>query len=194
MAMGEEFSIAGSSARFKVRSPIWVGVWSLLTIGIYSIVWVYKTAREVSDYGKAKNYDLGQNPTNTGLAVFPGGLVIIPAVIAFIRHTRRIQQAERIAGRSDVLNGWIALILYLVFSPFYFAYLQNELNKVWAAEGGPVPGGGGELPPRIEQAAPDAPGPAPERVGEYAPPTPDEAPTRTAPQPPPSENPPPPAG
>jgi Domain of unknown function (DUF4234) len=188
--MGEEFSIAGSSGRFKVRSPIWVGVWSLVTVGIYSIVWVYKTAREVSDYGKAKNYDLGQNPTNTGLAVFPGGLIIVPAIIAFIRHTRRIQQAERVAGGSDVLNGWIALILYLVFSPFYFAYLQNELNKVWAAEGGPVPSGAAALPPRLDQPAPDAPGPAPERVGEYAPPVPDAPPP--TPEAPPSEDPPPP--
>lgn len=172
--MGEEFSIEGSSADFKVRSPIWVGVWSLVTVGIYSIVWVYKTAREVSDYGKARNYDLGQNPTSTGLAVFPGALIIVPAIIALFRHTKRIQQAERVAARTDVLNGWIALILYLVFSPFYFAYLQNELNKVWSAEGAPVPGGASGMPPRLNQPAPD---PAPERVGEFAPPVPDQPPS-----------------
>lgn len=184
--MGEEFRVSGSTATFKVRSPLWVGVWSLVTIGIYSIVWIFKTARELSEYGKAKNYDLGQKPVNTGLAVFPGGLIIVPAIIALIRHTRRIQQAERIAGRSDVLNGWIALVLYLVFSPFYFAYLQNDLNKVWASEGATV-STPSELPPRIsDPGVSSAPPAAPEAVGEYAPPVPPSAPAADPPPAPPA--------
>ena len=171
--MGEEFQITGSTANFKVRSPVWVGVWSLVTLGIYSIVWIYKTAREVSDYGKARGYDLGQKPVNTGLAVFPGGLVIVPAIIALVRHTRRVQQAGRVAGRTDVLSGWIALVLYLVISPVYFSYLQNDLNKVWAVEGATTAGvGGSELPPRL----PEAPGPAPTQVGDFAPPVPETPP------------------
>jgi len=175
--VGEEFRISGSTATFKVRSPVWVGVWSLLTLGIYSVVWVYKTAREVSEYGKTKGYDLGQKPLNTGLAVFPGGLIIVPAIIALVRHTRRVQQAERLAGRTEVLNGWLALILYLVLSPIYFSYVQSELNKVWAAEGAPVTGGGAELPPRLpDAAASGTPAPSPTQVGEFAPPMPPPSP------------------
>jgi hypothetical protein len=53
------------------------------------------------------------------------------------------------------MNGWLALVLYLVVFPAFYAYQQNELNKAWAAEDGPVPGGGDGLPPELERA-PDA--------------------------------------
>jgi hypothetical protein len=50
------------------------------------------------------------------------------------------------------MNGWIALVLYLVLSPVFFAYEQSELNKAWAAVGGPVPGDDGYEAPRLESA------------------------------------------
>jgi hypothetical protein len=33
-----------------------------------------------------------------------------------------------------VLNGWIGLVLYLVLSPAFFAYMQSGLNNVWKAQ------------------------------------------------------------
>ena len=38
-------------------------------VGIYAIYWFYVTAKDLSEYGKAKGYDLGQNPTMTLLAL-----------------------------------------------------------------------------------------------------------------------------
>jgi hypothetical protein len=32
------------------------------------------------------------------------------------------------------LNGWIGLLLYLVFSPAFYAYMQSGLNSVWKAQ------------------------------------------------------------
>jgi hypothetical protein len=155
MAMGDSFQLEGSSEPFKVRGPVWVGIWSFVTIFVYAIWWIYVTAKHLSHYGRARGYDLGQNPGMTLLAVTLGWLIIVPGLVAVWRLTRRVQQAQRIAGREDVLSGWIALVAYLLLNPVYFAYTQSELNKVWQAEGGPVPAPDNQLPPRLE-GAPEA--------------------------------------
>ena len=85
------------------------------------------------DYGLAKGYDLGPNPTNSVLALFPGGLIIVPALITYWRGTRRVQGATRL-GNHEPVNGWIALILYLLLAPGLWAYLQSSLNTVWRSE------------------------------------------------------------
>jgi hypothetical protein len=140
MAYGDTFRPAGISREVKVRGPVWVGIFSFVAILVYAVYWFYVTAKDLSEYGKAKGHDLGQNPTMSLLAVLFGWILIgIPTIIAFYRFTRRVQAAQRLAGSKDVLNGWLALVLILVFSPLYDAYVQSELNKAWAAEGGPVP-------------------------------------------------------
>ena len=140
MAYGDTFQPAGISREVKVRGPVWVGIFSFVTIGIYALYWFYVTAKDLSEYGKAKGYDLGQNPMMSLLALLFGWILLaIPTIIALYRFTKRAQQAQRLAGTPDQLNGWLALILILVFSPAYDAYVQSELNKAWAAEGGPVP-------------------------------------------------------
>ena len=47
--------------------------------------------------------------------------------------------ASKVAGQTP-LNGWIAIILYLVISPALWFYVQSELNKVWQAEADPAEG------------------------------------------------------
>jgi len=40
----------------KVRNPFLVFVWSLLTLGIYYLVWYYKINRELRDLGRATGH------------------------------------------------------------------------------------------------------------------------------------------
>ena len=137
MAYGDTFHPAGTARDVKVRGPVWVALFSLTP---YSIFWFYFAVKDLSEYGKAKGYDLGQNPTNSLLAVFPGGILIVPAIIAFYRFFKRIQQAQRISGSSEQANGWIVVIMIFVGLSFVAnGYLQSELNKAWGSEGGPVP-------------------------------------------------------
>ena len=151
MAYGDTFRPEGTSREIKVRGPLWVAIWSLVTLGIYGIWWFYVTAKDLSEYGKAKGYDLGQNPMMSLLALLFGWILLaIPTIIAVYRFTKRVQQAQRLAGSSEQLNGWIALILILVFSPAYDAYVQSELNKAWGAEGGPVPDAGDSMPAQLD--------------------------------------------
>src|SRR3712207_4756646 len=152
MSYGESFTPHGASGDIKVRGPVWVGVFSLVTLGIYVIYWIYVTAKHLREYGNSKGRDLGQSPGMTLLAVTLGALIIVPALVALYRQAKRIQQAQQLAGVQP-MNGWLALVLYLVVAPIFFAYEQSELNKAWAAEGGPVPSdSSAHEAPRLESA------------------------------------------
>jgi hypothetical protein len=148
--------IRGTEHEVKVRNPWAVALLPIITLGIYHLVWWYRINKELKAYGEAKGYDLGQNPTNSVLALFPGGIIIIPALITYWRGTKRVMGASKVAGREPV-SGWISLILYLLLSPAFWAYLQVSLNNVWEQEGEVLPGQaapparGDEMPPRVQE-------------------------------------------
>ena len=131
--MAYELQLKGNQERVKIRSPWAAALLPIITLGIYHLVWWYRINRELRDYGRAKGYDLGQSPANSVLALFPGGLIIVPALITYWRGTKRIQGAARIGGQEP-LSGWIAVILYLVLAPAFSAYLQMSLNDLWRSE------------------------------------------------------------
>ncbi|HET7485529.1 MAG TPA: DUF4234 domain-containing protein [Solirubrobacterales bacterium] len=169
--MAYEMQLRQSQDRVKIRSPWAAALLPLITLGIYHLVWWYRINREMRDYGKAKGYDLGQNPTNSVLALFPGGIIIVPALITYWRGTKRVMGASRLAGQEP-LNGWIAIVLYLFIAPALWAYIQVSLNHAWEAEADPIEG----------QPAPRAPS------DQMPPPLP---PDPSAPQPPAADPPPP---
>jgi hypothetical protein len=125
--------IRGTQFEVKQRNLWAVALLPFITLGIYHLVWWYRINRELRDYGQAKGHDLGQNPTNSLLALFPGGIIIIPALITYWRGTKRVQATSGVAGKEP-LNGWIALILYLLLAPALWAYIQSSLNAIWEAE------------------------------------------------------------
>ncbi len=174
--MAYEMQIRENRAPVKVRSPWAAALLPLITLGIYHLVWWYRINRELRDYGQAKGYDLGQSPTNSLLALFPGGLIIVPALITYWRGTKRVMGASRLAGKEP-LNGWIAILLYLFIAPGLWAYIQVSLNDVWQQEAEPLEG----------QPAPPAPS------DQMPPPLPEEPPTAAPPAaaetPPPAEPP-----
>jgi hypothetical protein len=129
-----EVQIEGAGATAKVRNVIAVAVLSVVTLGIYLIFWWYFINREMADLGRARGVsDLGDSPAKSTLALFPGGLLIVPALWTTVTTFQRVQAAQRHAGQTPI-NGWIALILYVVISPAFFAYLQSGLNSVWNAQ------------------------------------------------------------
>jgi hypothetical protein len=149
--MAYEMKIRGTEHEVKVRSPWAVALLPIVTLGVYHVVWWYKINKELKAYGEAKGYDLGQNPTNSLLALVPGFLVIIPPLVSYWRGTERVQNASKVSGREPV-SGWIALILYLLLSPAMFAYLQVSLNNVWEQEAEPL--AGHAAPPAPSDAMP----------------------------------------
>jgi hypothetical protein len=132
--VAEELQLRDGGGPVKVRNPWAVALLPFVTFGIYHLVWWYRINRELRDFGRARGRDLGQNPTASVLALFPGGLLIVPALVSYWRGTKRVQEAARVAGREPQVNGWIALILYIVLAPGYWAYLQVALNDDWRTE------------------------------------------------------------
>jgi hypothetical protein len=152
--MAYEMKIRGTEQEVKVRNPWAVALLPIITLGIYHLVWWYKINKELKAYGEAKGYDLGQNPTNSVLALFPGALIVIPALVTYYRGTQRVQGAAKVAGRESV-NGWIVLVLYLLLAPGMWFYLQSSLNEVWEQEAEALPGqtapaSAEAMPPRLD--------------------------------------------
>jgi uncharacterized protein DUF4234 len=129
-----EIPSAGSTA--KIRNIIAVPVLAVVTLGVYLVFWWYFINRELADLGRSLGSDeLGDSPAKATLALFPGCFLVVPALWTTVTTFQRVQAAQRLTG-GDPVNGWIALILYLVFSPAYYAYLQSGLNGTWRAVGG----------------------------------------------------------
>lgn len=132
--MAQELQIAGAGASAKVRSPVAVAILTVVTLGIYLLFWWYFINREMADYGRAKGTaELGDSPGKSVLALFPGVLVIVPAIWTTVTTFQRVQAAQRLSGQQP-LNGWLALVLYVVISPAFYAYMQSGLNGVWRAQ------------------------------------------------------------
>jgi hypothetical protein len=161
--MAIEMQLRGNRAPVKIRNPWAVALLPIITLGVYSVVWWYMINRELRDFGRMKRYDLGQNPTSSALALFPGGFIIVPALVSFWRGTKRVQAAARISDRQPP-NGWIALLLYVVLSIGFCAYLQVSLNDIWREQAEPLPGEplplepATELPPRTDESGQRLPG------------------------------------
>jgi Domain of unknown function (DUF4234) len=129
--MAEEVRIQGSEGTAKIRNLWAVALLPIITIAIYYFYWWYQINRELRDYGRAKSTDeLGTSPGSSLLAVTLGALVIVPALVSTYRGFKRVQAAQRL-NDLEPLNGWIGLVLYILLTPAFFAYVQSGLNNVW---------------------------------------------------------------
>jgi hypothetical protein len=131
--VAQQVQLAGTSSTARIRNVVAVGVLSVVTFGIYVVFWWYSINRELADYGRAQGTnELGDSPGLSTLALFPGALVVVPALWTTVTTFQRIQTAQRLAGRPPI-NGWLGLLLYLVFPPAFFAYMQSGLNSAWTS-------------------------------------------------------------
>jgi len=165
--MAEEVAIAGTEARAKLRNPLGVVGLSIITIGIYYIFWWYFINREMRDLGRARGTDLGQNPTNSVLALTLGALIIVPAVWTLVTTCQRIQRTQEVAGVQRPADWPIIFILLLFIGPVGVWYAQRELNKAWNAQAGA--GSAASLPASEASTQPAPPPPAPVESGPEAP-------------------------
>jgi hypothetical protein len=136
--VAETVQIGDTGHTAKVRHPVAVPALSVITIGIYFVYWWYQVNREVVDLGRARNVTgLGDNPTLSLLAVFPGALVIVPLYVSLYNGVKRFQRAQQATLGDSTLNGWIVLGLLVAGFVVPFAtlvvpgYVQAELNKIW---------------------------------------------------------------
>ncbi len=139
MATTVQISDRGQTA--KIRNPWGVAGLSLITLGIYYLVWYYKVNREMSDWGAQHDVDIGTSPGMSLLAVTIGGILIVPPLVSIWGTGKRMQLSQRAAdvyGGSGLL--WFVLHLIPIVSLFAPVYLQMQLNKVWETQPQPVVG------------------------------------------------------
>ncbi|MFL5891321.1 MAG: DUF4234 domain-containing protein [Solirubrobacterales bacterium] len=156
--MAERIPIGqGPEPSAKTRHPVAVPALMIVTLGIYGIYWWYQINREMVDLGRARNVDgLGDSPTKSLLAVFPGFLIIVPPYVSLYNTIKRIQRAQEVTTGQVTLNGMI--VLWLIIAGFIVGvagiivpgYIQAELNKAWAAVGAGAS-------PELEATAPPPP-------------------------------------
>jgi hypothetical protein len=172
-----EVQLKSGTAKVKIRNPVTCLILDIVTIGIYGLFWWYYANREMADLGRAKgSTELGDSPGMSVLALVPGGLIIVPAILTIINTGKRIKTAQGMAGRQQEMNEWIGLVLAIVFFPIALWYYQEQLNKVWEVEA-EAPA----LEPGAAQPAQQAPAASePAREGEPA--APGSAPTPTPPR------------
>jgi hypothetical protein len=115
----------------KLRNPFLVFVWSLLTLGIYYLVWYYKINRELRDAG-----GIDVSPGVALIAISLGWLIIVPPFVSWYRTFLRIAEAQRASGVTSEANpvlGFILFVIAVFLLPVEVVYAQDELNKLWRA-------------------------------------------------------------
>ena len=138
--MADQVQIDGGPGTAKVRHPVAVAVLAVVTLGVYFLYWWYQLNREMVDLGRSRKADgLGDNPWLSLLAMFPGGLVIVPPFFSIYNGVQRMKRAQEITVGSVTMNGWIVVGLYAgslvvgVAGLIVPGYIQDEMNKVWRA-------------------------------------------------------------
>jgi Kef-type K+ transport system membrane component KefB len=119
----------------KVRNPWAVLLFTVITLGVYYLVWYYKINREMSDWGEQHRVDIGMSPGMSVLAVTLGAILIIPPFVSIWGTGKRMQLTQRAAnvhGGSGLL--WFVMHIIPMVSLFARVYLQYQLNQAWETQ------------------------------------------------------------
>ena len=109
----------------KERNPF--GVWglSLITLGIYYLVWYYKVNKEMR-----RSYDLDVDPAMSVVAITLGSFLLLPPFISTYKTGRRVERSQFKGGVKDRISPIISFLLYFLFG-VHIIYIQSNLNKLW---------------------------------------------------------------
>lgn len=118
----------------KIRHPWGVFGLTLITLGIYGIVYWYKINRELRDYSAAVGQPLDNNPWLAVLAVFPGSLIVVPLIMTCIYTARRVRAVRKMIIPDDSgenPSSPLTAVIGTLASPFHLVYVQYALNTAW---------------------------------------------------------------
>lgn len=130
MATTVQITDRGQTA--KVRNPWAVLLFTLITLGIYYLVWYYKINREMADWGDQNKVDIGTSPGISLLAITLGAIIIVPPFVSIWCTGKRMELTQREAGVDDG-SGLLWFVLHIIplVSLLAPVYMQYELNRAW---------------------------------------------------------------
>ncbi len=122
--MAEVITLGGQE--YKKRGPWAIWFLSIVTFSIYYLVWHYK----INDEARRYLQDESIKPGIALLALLPGAILVIPALVTVYRTGERIQRMEERTGIARTVEPIIGLIGSLFYS-LHLPYFQSHLNTVW---------------------------------------------------------------
>lgn len=120
--MTDVTSNALGNPAFKVRSPVAVIVFSIITLGIYYLYWVYQVGREMKEYNGS-----GIGPVANLLIGIIFGVVLAFTIPNDVQATYARDGKE--AGISALTGFWN--LLPLIGSIIWVVKVQGRLNALW---------------------------------------------------------------
>lgn len=141
--MAEEITTRG--VRLKKRNPWAVWALNLVTLGAYGTVYWNRINIELRDYSAAVGKPFGNDPAQAVLALFPGGLLVLPALYTIAHTTDRVRRLQwmtaPLGGAVREVGTPMAVLLGVALN-LHLVYLQSALNDCWdraaAAEEAPA--------------------------------------------------------
>jgi Domain of unknown function (DUF4234) len=125
-------------AAYQQRGPVGnrrsIGLsilWAVLTIGIYTFIWTYKTQEEI------KRYSRNGVGGVIGLVIY----ILISPVTFFIVPSEVRYMYEDLDGERSPVRGIHGLwfLLPLIGHIVWFVQVQGALNRYWQSKGAPPP-------------------------------------------------------
>ena len=115
----------------KTRGPFAVWILSIVTLGIYYLVWVAKMCAQVEAVNP-------QNPKNISgsnavLSLLFGSLtLLIWPIINWFKFCESVRQEQRAAGLTPTFSAGLAT-LFVFLASTHVCYVQSQQNLVVAA-------------------------------------------------------------
>jgi hypothetical protein len=105
-------------------------LWAILTLGIYTFVWTYRTHEEI------KRYSGNGVGGVIGLVIY----ILISPVTYFIVPSEVRYMYEDLDGQESPVRGiWgLWFLLPLIGAIIWFVNVQGALNRYWESKGAPA--------------------------------------------------------
>jgi Domain of unknown function (DUF4234) len=106
-------------------------LWAVLTLGIYTFIWTYKTQEEI------KRYSGNGVGGVLGLVIY---ILLSPATYFVVPSEVRYMYEDLDGGQSPVRGIYgLWFLLPLIGSLIWFIQVQGALNRYWEGKGAPPP-------------------------------------------------------
>jgi hypothetical protein len=106
-------------------------LWAVLTLGIYTFIWTYKTQEEI------KRYSGNGIGGVLGLVIY----ILLAPVTFFVVPSEVRYMYENLDGERSPVSGIYGLwfLLPLIGGLIWFIQVQGALNRYWQGKGAPPP-------------------------------------------------------
>ena len=130
--MAEMVTIGGQ--QYLKRNPLGVLGLTLITLGVYFLVWYYK----VNDELRRVDNDQSISPTRSLMAMIFGWILIVPLFIAMYNTAKHVQALETRRGVGQTVEPALTIVLMLFIGFVNGMYVQEHLNRAWDASSAPA--------------------------------------------------------